>query len=65
MKTIKALSCNAFGLFLLLFSFGCAVKVEPLNVKNNKDSRSHTEQILKGLGTHDTKVHGVTLPDIK
>lgn len=65
MKTKKTVLRLVYALSLFLLVFGCTIKLEPPAVSSNSDSRSHSEQLLEGLGNHDTTVHGVTLPDIK
>jgi hypothetical protein len=64
MKNVKKVLRHVHACSLFLFLFGCTVKDDPSGMSSNSDSHSHTEQLLKGLGNHDTTVHGVTLPDI-
>jgi hypothetical protein len=65
MKTIRITLRTVFGLSLLLFFFGCTIKVEGPGYSDKAKSDSLSKQLMEGFGGHDTTPHGVTLPDIK
>jgi hypothetical protein len=65
MKTIRtAMRIATFGL-LLLFSFGCTLKVEGPGYSDRAKSDSLSKKLMRGFGGYDTTPHGVKLPDIK